>query len=85
MNAKTNVVALKPRSEAAPSLHRPRRKWDFRLNDETCDIELTVQDAVTGKVVATLEYTLTKSGNFDLNLLRRAWDRWRGSSPEIAS
>jgi hypothetical protein len=53
---------------------------ELRLHDENCDLEMTVTDDA-GNVVAVLAYSLSfKPLDFDLDLLRAAWERWRGGS-----
>lgn len=71
-----NVVALKPRRREAPALF-----VDLHLGDDF-SLELRLHDS-TG-VVGTLEYSLTaKSDDFDLDVLRANWARWRDSSSVV--
>jgi hypothetical protein len=70
-----NVIAFEPRRPEAPML-----QYVEVCLDAACGIELVLCDNA-GNVVAVLEYALTnKPEGFDLDLLRAAWDRWRGTS-----
>ena len=71
-----NVIAFQPRARQAPAL----QFVELRLDSETCGLEMTVTDDA-GNVVAVLAYSLSfKPRDFDLDLLRAAWERWRGGS-----
>jgi hypothetical protein len=71
----TNAVPFAPRRPEPPALEFV----ELRLGDD-CSIEMTLRDSA-GDVVAVLEYAITfKPKDFDLDLLRAAWARWRGSS-----
>lgn len=73
-----NVVALVPRRREAPTLF-----VDLRLGDDF-SIEMRLHDS-TG-VVGTLEYSLAVKApeDFDLDVLREAWARWREQSEVVA-
>ena len=76
-DAATNVVVLNLRRQEAPApeLH----SVELHL-DQACGFEMVLRNDA-GEVVAVLEYTLTaKPKDFDLDALRAAWDRWKGSS-----
>jgi hypothetical protein len=72
-----NVVALVPRRREAPALF-----VDLHLGDDF-SLELRLHDS-TG-VVGTLEYSLTAKSpdDFDLEVLRANWTRWRDSSSVV--
>jgi hypothetical protein len=71
-----NVIAFEPRPKPVPAV----QSVELYLCDDF-SFEMRLYDDAGG-VVARLEYGLvTKSPDgFDLDLLREAWDRWRGSS-----
>jgi hypothetical protein len=56
---------------------------ELRLGDDF-SIEMRLHDS-TG-VIGTLEYALTVKSpeDFDLDVLREAWDRWRDESEIVA-
>jgi hypothetical protein len=76
----TNVIVFEPRRPEAPTV----QFVELRLSDDFSIEMLLHGDA--GDVVARLEYRLAAKSpeNFDLDLLREAWSRWRGFS-EVAS
>ena len=72
MKSKSNVVALKPKPRPALELS------ELRLIDDTCDVKMTLRDDA-GNFVSKLSYKLVdcEPDDFDLDLLRAAWDRRR--------
>jgi hypothetical protein len=69
-----NVVAFEQRERP------PVVTCEFRLDETTYGLEMTLCDA-EGGIVATLEYALaSKPSDFDLDRLVEAWTRWRGTS-----
>jgi hypothetical protein len=72
-----NVIVFEPRREVP--LELPLEFVELRLGDD-CSIQMTLYDQERN-VIAALEFTLSfKPQDFDLGLLRAAWDRWRGGS-----
>jgi hypothetical protein len=77
-----NVIKFAP--AARKSAEIPLEFVELRLAND-CSIQMTLYDDERN-VVVVLDYALaSKPQNFDLDLLRAAWDRWRGNSPGIAS
>lgn len=71
----TNVVRLVPRPKQEPTLEFV----EIRLNEADCSLVLTVIDAAGNRFA--IDYPLGWSPpDFDLDRLRAAWSRWRGSS-----
>lgn len=54
---------------------------ELRLAEDCSAIEMTLRTDA-GNIVAILEFILTEKTpqGFDLDLLRKSWDVWRGSS-----
>jgi hypothetical protein len=76
-----SVIRFAPRPRQPPEI--PLEFVELRLGAD-CGIRMTLYDDER-KVVAVLDYALaSKPQYFDLDLLRMAWDRWRGS-PGLAS
>jgi hypothetical protein len=72
-----NVIKFAPRARHPAEI--PLEFVELRLAND-CSIEMTLYDD-EHNVVAVLGYMLAdKPQDFDLDLLRTAWDRWRGSS-----
>ena len=76
----TNVLAFAPRQPEKPSLV----SCEFRLHQETFALEMTLRDG-KGNVAAVLFFGLeSKPADFDLDLLREAWSRWRAESSAVS-
>jgi hypothetical protein len=75
MTDATNVVIFAPRPKEVPAL----TFVEIRLVEEDCSLVVTVHDAA-GNAFA-IDYALGWSPpGFDLDRLREAWSRWRGST-----
>lgn len=72
-NDAPNIVPFAPRRVP---LELPLDFVELRLSED-CSIQMTLYDQERN-VVAALEFTLSfKPEDFDLDLLRAAWSRWR--------
>ena len=77
-----NVVLFAPRAQPVAV---PRLEFvSLRLVSANCGIVMEVVDEAGNVVV--LQYALVSAPEtFDLDRLREAWSRWRGSSTGVAS